>query len=63
MKYLIFILSVSTIRLDAIEDELIESNVKLIVLDSVASLVRKEFDSSAMPERQVLNANLFSSHI
>ena len=32
-------------RLENIEDILIEKNIKLIVIDSIASLVRKEFDS------------------
>ena len=32
-------------RLQRLEEEVISKRVKLIVLDSIASLVRKEFDS------------------
>ena len=32
-------------RLENLEEELIMKKVKLVILDSVASLVRKEFDS------------------
>ena len=32
-------------RLQRLEEEVISKRVKLIILDSVASLVRKEFDS------------------
>ncbi len=36
------------------EIEIIEKNIKLIVLDSVASVVRKEFDSGNIAKRQDL---------
>ena len=32
-------------RLQSLEEEVISKRVKLIILDSIASLVRKEFDS------------------
>ena len=32
-------------RLQSLEEEIIARKVKLVVLDSIASLVRKEFDS------------------
>lgn len=32
-------------RLDVIEEDIIRQGVKLIIIDSIASLVRKEFDS------------------
>ena len=34
-----------TVRLQRLEEEVISKGVKLIILDSIASLVRKEFDS------------------
>ena len=34
-------------RLDNLEEEIIEKKVRLIVLDSVASLVRKEYDNQS----------------
>ena len=33
------------VRLQNLEEDLIVKNVKLIIVDSIASLVRKEFDS------------------
>lgn len=43
-KYLIIARNCFT-RLQRLEEEVISKRVKLVILDSVASLVRKEFDS------------------
>lgn len=46
-----------TIRLQRLEEDVISKGVKLIILDSIASLVRKEFDSRVsrnLNERTVL---------
>jgi RAD51-like protein 1 len=40
--------------LGSVESIIIEKNVKLIVVDSIASLVRKEFDSNSVATRQGL---------
>jgi RAD51-like protein 1 len=34
------------------EEQLLEKNVKFIIVDSIASLIRKEFDSSNLAQRQ-----------
>jgi len=39
-------------RLNSLEEIIIEKNVKLIILDSVASVARKEFDGNSMARRQ-----------
>ena len=44
--YLVFICSFFSIfRLQNLEEDLITKNIKLVIVDSIASLVRKEFDS------------------
>ena len=48
IKHLVLVHYCSTFfRLENLEEDIIEHNVKLVVLDSVASLVRKEFDIRA----------------
>jgi RAD51-like protein 1 len=42
------------VSLISAENVIIEKNVKLIVVDSIASLARKEFDVSSMVTRQRL---------
>jgi len=42
------------------ENELIEKNVKLLIIDSLASIVRIDFDSSSMVQRQVLLSHIVS---
>lgn len=40
------------LRLQNIEEKIIEENVKMIIVDSIASLVRKEFDPNNLVKRQ-----------
>lgn len=40
-------------RLTLIEDDIIEKNVKLIIIDSLASVVRRDFPNEYMLERAV----------
>jgi RecA/RadA recombinase len=42
------------------EEKIIEENVKLIVIDSLAAVIRRDFDSEALSERQVSARNCFS---
>ncbi|ELR12339.1 Rad51l1 protein [Acanthamoeba castellanii str. Neff] len=39
-------------RLDSLEETIIENNVKLIVVDSIASVARKDFDDGGVMRRQ-----------
>lgn len=43
-------------RLDSLEETIIENNVKLIVVDSIASVARKDFDDGGVMRRQALLA-------
>lgn len=41
------VLTLYAIRLKGIEERVVEDNVKVIVIDSVASVMRREFDTSS----------------
>lgn len=41
-------------HLEGLEEKIISRNIKLVIVDSIASIVRKEFDSSAIYQRQQL---------
>lgn len=47
-------------KLTQTEDEIIEKNVKLIIIDSLASVVRRDFPNEYMLERAV--SDIFSNH-
>ena len=47
------------VRLQNLEEDLIVKNVKLIIVDSIASLVRKEFDSRG-PRNMIERTNLLA---
>ena len=41
----LFVYFLYILRLQNLEEDLITKNIKLVIVDSIASLVRKEFDS------------------
>ena len=44
-KLSLFVYFLYILRLQNLEEDLITKNIKLVIVDSIASLVRKEFDS------------------
>jgi len=46
--------------LESMEEELIDRNVKLIIVDSIAALVRKEFDFLSLTNRQTVLSKISS---
>jgi RecA/RadA recombinase len=40
-------------RLDSLEETIIERNVKFVLIDSIAAIARREFDSKSLHHRQV----------
>ncbi|XP_004349738.2 hypothetical protein CAOG_01223 [Capsaspora owczarzaki ATCC 30864] len=47
-------------RLDTLDQAIVERGAKLVILDSVASLVRKEYDSKSMVQRTAYLSNVAS---
>lgn len=54
---LIGVSAVSTVRLERLEEDIISTGAGLIILDSVASVVRKEFDTT-LPGNLMHRSNL-----
>lgn len=51
--------AVSSVRLERLEEDIISNRARLIILDSVASVVRKEFDTT-LPGMLMQRSNLLS---
>ena len=47
-------------KLESLDEEIVERNVRMIVLDSIASIARVDFDSNATSQRQNLLARIAS---
>ena len=47
-------------RLDSLENALVEQTASLVIIDSVASIARKEFGSEDYRDRQTLLAGLMT---